>query len=152
MGVRDALHRAGRAGLTLLCAAALASCALSPAAEEAELQRRVADLQRQLEDARAALAAARTQRGAPPEAAAPVRRSIDSSALYQQALESEAAGRYADAARLYRLSARHGNGRAAQRLGEILGKGLPGVDLNYGESLKWLNTARVLGEDAAPAR
>jgi TPR repeat protein len=72
--------------------------------------------------------------------------------FYVQAVMLEKEGRFADAARYYRLAARTGNGKAALRLGEIYGKGMPGVEMNYGESLKWLNTARVLGEEPAPAR
>lgn len=128
--------------MALLAAIALASCASNPASE-VELQQRVDELQRQLDETRMALAAATAGRqrtgGAPGE-------------LYEQARARETEGRFADAARLYRLSARQGNATAARRLGEIYGRGLPGVDLNYGESLKWLNTARALGEPPAAAR
>jgi TPR repeat protein len=67
--------------------------------------------------------------------------------FYAQAVTLEMESRFADAARYYRLAARSGYCKAALRLGEIYGKGLPGVDMNYAESLKWLNTARVLGEE-----
>jgi TPR repeat protein len=142
MNVQDAFLLCRRVGIAPLVAVALASCATAPAGE-AELQLRVEELQKQLDEARNALALAR---GWPqPPGGSP-------GDLYEQARAREIEGRFADAARLYRLSARHGNGLAARRLGEIYGKGLPGVELNYGESLKWLNTARVLGEGAAPAR
>jgi eukaryotic-like serine/threonine-protein kinase len=143
MTARDWNRRSCSAGIALV-ALALASCATpQPQATEAELQRRVEELQKQLNDAKNALALA---------TASPQRIGGTPGELYEQARARESEGRFADAARLYRLSARHGNGTAARRLGEIYGMGMPGVELNYGESLKWLNTARVLGEEPAPAR
>jgi TPR repeat protein len=137
MNVRDAFLLCRRAAIAPLVAVALASCATTPAGE-AELQLRVEELQKQLDEARNALALAR---GRPqPPGGTP-------GDLYEQARAGETEGRFAEAARLYRLSARQGNGRAAQRLGQIYGKGLPGVDLNYAESLKWCYTARALGEE-----
>jgi TPR repeat protein len=136
MTVQDAFLLCCRAGIAPLLAIALASCASQPT-REAELQLRVEELQKQLDEARNALALA---------TASPQRTGGTPGELYEQARAREAQGRFAEAARLYRLSARHGNGTAARRLGEIYGKGMPGVELNYGESLKWLNTARALGE------
>jgi TPR repeat protein len=48
---------------------------------------------------------------------------------------------------VYRSAARSGSGKAARRLGEVYEKGSDGVPKNYGESLKWYNTARLLGEE-----
>jgi TPR repeat protein len=66
--------------------------------------------------------------------------------LYDQAAELERSGKGSEAVYVYRRAARSGDGKAANRLGEIYGQGIPGVDSNYAESLKWCNTARALGE------
>jgi serine/threonine-protein kinase len=68
---------------------------------------------------------------------------------YDEALALEAAGRGAEAVKVYARAARNGNGKAAMRLGEIYDKGLADVPRDHAESLKWYNLARVLGE-AAP--
>lgn len=73
-------------------------------------------------------------------------------ALFERAEALEKNGEYPEAVNTYRLAARSGHGKAARRLGEIYGKGLPDVSMNYAESLKWLNTARALGEDVGDAR
>jgi TPR repeat protein len=118
-------------------------------------ERQVLGLQRQLEQARAALSEARAlaeeRRRAreEPVAAAPAVPGprVDPQALYEQAAGLEGSGKGPEAVQTYIRAARAASGRAALRLGEIYDKGIAGVARNYGESLKWYNAARVLGED-----
>jgi serine/threonine-protein kinase len=49
--------------------------------------------------------------------------------------------------RTYIQAARAGSGQAAKRLGDIYGKGAPGVDIDSTESIKWYNFARLRGVD-----
>lgn len=72
----------------------------------------------------------------------------DAAALYEQALKLEQEGCGPQAVRLYRqvIGSEH-SGRAARRLGQIYNTGMPGVAVDYAESLKWHNLARMLGED-----
>jgi TPR repeat protein len=70
--------------------------------------------------------------------------------LYEQAEALEREGKGPEAVRMYLRAARAGSGKAAKRLGEIYDKGIAGVARDYAESLKWLNAARVLGEDVPP--
>jgi serine/threonine protein kinase len=72
--------------------------------------------------------------------------------LYKQAAALELQGKGKDAVKLYVRAARLGNGRAAKRLGEIYDKGIAGVSRDYAQSLKWNNTARVLGEQVPLAK
>ena len=55
-------------------------------------------------------------------------------------------GNTADALRIYRRAALGGSGKAAYRLGQIYMCGVPGVARDYGESIQWLEKARLLGE------
>lgn len=72
--------------------------------------------------------------------------------LYEQAVALEQQGKGGEAVGLYARAARSGSGKAALRLGEIYDKGIPGVQRNYDEALKWFNVARVLGEDVPMAK
>src|SRR5574341_873869 len=66
---------------------------------------------------------------------------------FEQAQALERDGKGAEAVKAYLRLARSGHGKAAKRLGEIYEIGIPGVERNLDESLKWYNAARVLGED-----
>lgn len=66
---------------------------------------------------------------------------------YEQAQALEREGKGAEAVKAYMRLARAGHGKAAKRLGEIYETGIPGVERNLDESLKWYNAARALGED-----
>jgi TPR repeat protein len=65
--------------------------------------------------------------------------------FYQQAVAIERRNNM-DAVRIYRRSARSGNGKAAKRLGEIFRCGIPGVPRDVAESLQWFGIASRLGE------
>jgi TPR repeat protein len=67
--------------------------------------------------------------------------------LYEQGLAAEAEGRGAEARAHYERAAKSGSGKAAKRLGEIYSKGTPGVAVDFAQSLRWHNLARVLGDD-----
>ena len=69
----------------------------------------------------------------------------DGEAPFQQAQAMEASDPRG-ALRIYRSLARHGNGKAAKRLGDIYDRGIPGVPRDYQESLSWYQKARDLGE------
>lgn len=68
-----------------------------------------------------------------------------------QAQAAESEGRVAEAVRSYRLAAASGSGGAAKRLGEIYGRGAPGVDRDLAESLRWNRQAEIHGEVIAQA-
>ena len=70
---------------------------------------------------------------------------IDPYQAMQVANRLEHEGRSAEAVQMYVSAARGGRCDAAMRLGEIYGKGLPGVKADHAESNKWYNAARVLG-------
>ena len=134
---RSALEAAKRSA-----AAAMqrAEAAIAAVKAQAEAQRK-AD---QARDARET-----TARAAPPEPVAvprPEQPQVVPEALFDQASSLEKNGRSAEAVRVYVRAARSGDGKAANRLGEIYAKGVEGVPSNYAEALKWCNTARALGE------
>jgi TPR repeat protein len=68
-----------------------------------------------------------------------------------QAQAAEQEGRVAEAVRTYKVAAASGSGGAAKRLGEIYGRGAPGVDRDLAESLRWNRQAEIQGEVIAQA-
>jgi len=78
---------------------------------------------------------------------APIKQELkDHELLFEQAEKLEKEGNLKQAFRVYRLAARKGSGKAAKRLGEMYGSGIPGVvDKDYQESLSWYTKARDLG-------
>ena len=58
----------------------------------------------------------------------------------------ERQGRGPEAVKMYVRAARGGSANAARRLFEIYDKGIPGVERDYVESLKWANVARALSD------
>ena len=116
----------------------LASCA-SPDREQ-----EIRELRAQLEQARMQLAEAQAAAARAEKAAA--ERAVLPETLFRQAQALEAEGKGREAVQLYLRAARMGLGKAALRLGEIYNKGIPGVAVDYAESLKWFTVARALGE------
>ena len=114
-----------------------------------------AESQKNAEESRKAEAAkliqgspTREQSTAPerPAASKPAVQPSSSEDLFAQAILLEMEGKSVEAVRTYTRAARFGNGKAANRLGEIYDKGIEGVVRDYALMLKWCNTARALGE------
>jgi hypothetical protein len=143
-----------RAELEKLAAqrAAAARAAAEARARAEELWAKAEELRVRAEAKRDAAerAAAEARKSAERSAAASA--PVGADALYEQAAALEQDGKGADAVRTYVRAARAGSGKAAKRLGEIYDKGIPGVERDYAESLKWYNAARVLGEDVPMMR
>jgi serine/threonine-protein kinase len=76
-------------------------------------------------------------------------------AAWQQALAraraAEMEGKLVQAIRDYREAAASGSGGAAKRLGEIYGRGGPGVDRDMAEAVRWNRQAQERGEVLAEA-
>jgi tRNA A-37 threonylcarbamoyl transferase component Bud32 len=68
-------------------------------------------------------------------------------ALYSQAQALENEKKFPEAVRMYVQAARAGSGQAAKKLGDLYGKGAPGVTIDSTESIKWYNFARLRGVD-----
>jgi TPR repeat protein len=64
---------------------------------------------------------------------------------------AEAHGKFGEAVRMYRELARTGNGFAAKRLGEIYSRGVPGIDRDQAQALRWYREAELHGEVLAQA-
>ena len=67
--------------------------------------------------------------------------------MFADALMLEREGKGPEAVKAYIRAAKAGSAKAARRLAEIYGQGIPGVARDYPESLKWHNAARALGDD-----
>lgn len=124
----------------------VASCTTTNPEQEKE----IAQLRSQLEQARADKARAEAEL-AEAQASAKRMEAASGTSLYQQALAVEAEGRGLEAVSAYVRAARSGSGKAALRLAQIYEKGIPGVSVDYANSLKWYIVARELGEDV-PAK
>lgn len=108
----------------------------------------------------AALLAVGTKDNPPPGPAAQARATAPTvvdpkGEAWQQALAraraAEMQGKLAEAVRVYREAAASGSGGAARRLGEIYGRGGPGVDRDMAEALRWNRQATERGEVLAQA-
>ncbi len=124
------------------------------AAQNAAAERAAAEQRAAAERAAQTKAAAeKTQvaSAAPATTAAPAAPAGGADALYKQAAALESEGKIAEAVRVYIQAARVGSGPAAKKLGDIYGKGAPGVSLDYAESLKWYTLARARGVDVGTA-
>ena len=73
--------------------------------------------------------------------------SAEAQAVFDEAQRIEP-GNPAHAVALYKKSVKMNNGFAAKRLGDIFGKGLPGIPRDYAESLHWWRVANQLGANA----
>ncbi len=100
---------------------------------------------------KAAAEKAQVATAAPTTSAAPAAPAGGADALYKQAAALESEGKFAEAVRVYTQAARVGSGQAAKKLGDIYGKGAPGVTLDSAESVKWYNLARARGVDVGTA-
>ncbi|MCG2595100.1 hypothetical protein LZ009_20165 [Ramlibacter sp. XY19] len=101
----------------------------------------------------AALLAAGMQHNPPPEALARQATPVSPAAAMALARgkEAEEERRHADAAKLYREAANAGSGEAAKRLGDLYWRGVPGVEKDLAESLRWYRVAETHGEKVAQA-
>jgi TPR repeat protein len=101
----------------------------------------------------AALLAAGASHNPPPEALA--RQATPVSPVAAMALargkDAESERRHADAAKEYRAAANAGSGEAAKRLGDLYWRGVPGVEKDLAESLRWYRVAETHGEKVAQA-
>ncbi|MBI1943812.1 MAG: hypothetical protein HYS35_09115, partial [Betaproteobacteria bacterium] len=77
-------------------------------------------------------------------------------AMLQRAIALEAEGKNKEASRLLSRAVREGKGhaagQAAKRLGDMLQKGVPGVQRDYGEALRYYEIARLNGVEVPVAR
>ena len=79
--------------------------------------------------------------------AAPATSASGADALFSQAQALENEKKYPEAVRASIQAARAGSGQAAKKLGDLYGKGAPGVNIDSTESIKWYNFARLRGVD-----
>ena len=93
--------------------------------------------------------AAQARLSAPTVTQAPVDAAAQQALARARAAEME--GRLPEAVRSYREAAASGSGGAAKRLGEIYGRGAPGVDRDMAEALRWNRAALERGEVMAEA-
>ena len=68
-----------------------------------------------------------------------------------RARSAEGDSRMPEAIKLYREAAAAGSGEAAKRLGDIYWTGMPGVERDLAESLRWYRVAQDRGEEVAQA-
>ena len=101
----------------------------------------------------ALLAAGASQHNPPPEALARQATPVSPAAAMALARgkDAESERRHADAAKFYREAANAGSGEAAKRLGDLYWRGVPGVEKDLAESLRWYRVAETHGEKVAQA-
>jgi hypothetical protein len=121
--------------------------AQSAAAERAAAEKRAAADRAAAEKAAAEKAAVEKEAAekAKLASAAPSASAGGAETLYSQAVALENEKKFPDAVRVYIQAARAGSGQAAKKLGDIYGKGAPGVTIDSTESIKWYNFARLRG-------